>query len=203
MGKIFVLMGKSATGKDTIYKHLLEQKELGLQPVVTYTTRPIREGEQEGREYHFVSTEQYQELKKEGKVIEWRDYNTVHGVWSYFTVADEQFSEKEDCLVINTLEGYAQILKFFGQEQVVPLYIQVEDGLRLTRALGREREQKEPKYQELCRRFLADCEDFSEDKLQSLNIHTRFENVEMEDCLEKVKKAIQENRSIGVSNERI
>ena len=118
-------------------------------------------------------------------------------------MADEQFSGKEDCLVINTLEGYAQILKFFGQEQVVPLYIQVEDGLRLTRALGREREQKEPKYQELCRRFLADCEDFSEDKLQSLNIHTRFENVEMEDCLEKVKKAIQENRSIGVSNERI
>ena len=47
-------MGKSATGKDTLYKELLKRKELDIKPVVPYTTRPIREGEQEGVEYHFV-----------------------------------------------------------------------------------------------------------------------------------------------------
>ena len=60
MGKIFCLMGKSSTGKDTIYKRLLEDQELGLQRIVPYTTRPIREGEQEGVEYHFVSEETLQ-----------------------------------------------------------------------------------------------------------------------------------------------
>ena len=53
MGKIFCVMGKSATGKDTIYQRLLHKKELNLQKIVPYTTRPIREGEEHGREYYF------------------------------------------------------------------------------------------------------------------------------------------------------
>ena len=64
MGKIFCLMGKSSTGKDTIYKRLLEDQELGLQRIVPYTTRPIREGEQEGVEYHFVSEKTLQSLEQ-------------------------------------------------------------------------------------------------------------------------------------------
>ena len=64
MNKLFVLMGKSATGKDTIYKEILKQKEIKLQTITPYTTRPIREGEQEGVEYHFVSVEQYEKMKR-------------------------------------------------------------------------------------------------------------------------------------------
>ena len=96
MGKIFCLMGKSSTGKDTIYKRLLEDQELGLQRIVPYTTRPIREGEQEGVEYHFVSEETLQCLEQEGRVVELRAYDTVCGVWKYFTVCDEHMNlEKE------------------------------------------------------------------------------------------------------------
>ena len=57
MASIYVLMGKSATGKDTIYKKIIERAELHLQEVVTYTTRPIRKNETEGVEYHFVDKE--------------------------------------------------------------------------------------------------------------------------------------------------
>lgn len=49
MGKIFYIMGKSSSGKDTIYSRLLEDSQLGLSRIVLYTTRPMREGEQEGR----------------------------------------------------------------------------------------------------------------------------------------------------------
>ena len=55
MGKIFYIMGKSSSGKDTIYSRLLQDSELGLSRIVLYTTRPMREGETEGKEYHFTA----------------------------------------------------------------------------------------------------------------------------------------------------
>lgn len=196
MNKIFVLMGKSATGKDTLYKELLKKKDLGIKPVISYTTRPIREGEKEGTEYHFVEKDTYEKLKQEGKVIEYRDYNTVHGVWSYFTVNDSQFQGEENVLLINTLEGYEQFVSYFGKEKVIPLYIELEDGMRLSRALRREQTQKEPKYQELCRRFLADSEDFSEDKLTKLGIKERYENRNMRRCLAKLIENIRREQEM-------
>lgn len=57
--------------------------------------------------------------------------------------------------MIGTLESYYGMREYFGEEQLIPIYIEVEDGLRLERALCRERQQKEPKYAEMCRRFLA------------------------------------------------
>ena len=69
MGKIFCIMGKSATGKDTIYKKLLQNDELNLRRIVSYTTRPIREGEREGIEYHFTDVETMQQLEQQGKII--------------------------------------------------------------------------------------------------------------------------------------
>ena len=84
MGKIFCVMGKSATGKDTIYQKLLHENELHLQRIIPYTTRPIREGEVAGREYHFCNEEDVKRLEAEGKIVELRAYDTVYGIWKYF-----------------------------------------------------------------------------------------------------------------------
>ena len=156
-----------------------------------YTTRPIRDGEREGVEYHFVDEACLAELEGEGKIIELRAYNTVHGVWKYFTVDDGQFQlEKQDYLMIGTLESYEKTREYFGKDTLVPIYIEVEDGERLARALNRERQQKSPKYAELCRRFLADSEDFAEEKLQRLEIIERFENIDLEKTIEKISSRI-------------
>lgn len=90
MSKLFCIMGKSASGKDTIFKRLVKDRELDLKTVVSYTTRPMREGEREGVEYHFVSPQMLRDFREEGRVIECRDYHTVHGLWSYFMVDDGQ-----------------------------------------------------------------------------------------------------------------
>ena len=66
MGKIYVLMGKSATGKDTVFKRLIGMKELALHTVVGYTTRPIRRGEADGKEYFFVSVEKWKLFPTQG-----------------------------------------------------------------------------------------------------------------------------------------
>ena len=179
MGKIYCLLGKSSSGKDTLVKMLLEESGLALKTIVPYTTRPIRVGEQEGVEYHFVTEETQKKLEAEGKIIELRAYDTICGVWKYFTVDDGQIDLATDnYLVIGTLESYVKMRDYFGAEKIVPLYVEVEDGERLLRALTRERAQKEPNYAELCRRFLADSVDFSAERLKAAGICRWFENTE-------------------------
>ncbi len=191
MSKIFYLMGKSASGKDTIYKQIKE-KMPELKTIVIYTTRPIREGEMEGVEYHFVDDDKLQEFQRAGKVIELREYNTVHGVWKYFTVDDGQFDAEDNYIAIGTLESYKGMREYLGEKKLVPIYIEVDDGVRLERALSRERKQKEPKYEELCRRFLADAVDFSVDKLCEAGITRKFYNIDMEKCVDEIMLGIKE-----------
>lgn len=185
MNRIFYIMGKSSSGKDTIYNRI--RSEENLLPVVLYTTRPMRENEENGREYHFVDRACFDKMKSEGKVIEERIYNTIHGEWIYFTSKDSIDIEKGNCIGIGTLESYVKIKEHFG-DAVVPIYIEVEDGLRLARAVERERLQTNPKYAELCRRFLADSSDFSEEKLKEAGISRRFSNEgEIEECIDEIK----------------
>ena len=191
MGKIYCIMGKSSTGKDTIYKKLIEDETLSLKEIIPYTTRPIRAGEQNGVEYFFCTEEQVDELLKQGKVIELRAYHTVHGIWKYFTVDDGQVDLKhQNYLMIGTLEAYLKIRDYYGEANVVPVYIEVEDGERLFRALTRERQQDSPKYDELCRRFLADAKDFSEEKLADAGIKQRFINQSLEETTDRIREMI-------------
>ena len=190
MGKIFYIMGKSASGKDTIYKKILEDMP-ELKTVVIYTTRPIRYGEKEGVEYYFTDERKLKEFQKAGKVIESRTYQTVYGPWIYCTVDDGQFElDRYDYLMIGTLESYGNIRRYFGGETVVPVYVFVDDGIRLSRALEREKAQTSPKYAEMCRRFLADEEDFKEENLEKYGIDQKFENNDLHKCIEQIEGMI-------------
>ena len=189
MGKIYCMMGKSSSGKDTLFKLLLANPKLSLKNIVPYTTRPIREGETNGVEYYFCTEQCLRELEQSGKIIELRAYDTIHGVWSYFTVDDHQIQDRgQNYLMIGTLESYQKLKEFFGNDRVIPIYIEVEDGIRLQRALERERAQKYPKYEELCRRFIADAADFSEEKLSEAGIVVRFENNNLQKTAENIEQ---------------
>lgn len=194
MGKLFVMMGKSASGKDTLYCRMLE-RFASLHPVIPYTTRPIRAGETEGEAYHFVSAGQMEQMKSRGQIVECRCYQTMRGPWYYFTAEDGQIDfSKGDFVLISTLEGYEQIRQFYGADRVVPLYIEVEDFLRLERSLARERQQEKPCVAEVCRRFLADEEDFSEENLKRLGIVRRIANVSVETALEQIEQELKSGR---------
>nr|WP_294677615.1 guanylate kinase [uncultured Blautia sp.] len=192
MGKIFYIMGKSSSGKDTIYKRLAAQEEPELQKLVIYTTRPIRDGEVNGREYYFTDEKKLEEFRNKGALIEARTYQTVYGPWTYFTADDGQIGTSgKDYLGIGTLESYVKLKEYYGEKVMCPLYIQVEDGERLERAIRREKEQEKPKYEEMCRRFLADQEDFSEEKILKAGIDKRFENHNLDKCVEEILKYIK------------
>jgi len=192
VGKIIYIMGKSSTGKDTIFKHLLSDKDLQLKTIVSYTTRPIREGEKEGNEYHFVGESDFIRLKEAGKVVEDRCYETMHGPWRYFTVADESIDlSTTDYITIGTLESYKKVRDYFGKEKVIPVLIELDDGIRLERALNREKKQDNPKYEEMCRRFLADSKDFDEELIKKAKIRKRFKNEDLNRCLKDIKSYLR------------
>ncbi|MCH5275824.1 MAG: guanylate kinase [Lachnospiraceae bacterium] len=191
MGKIVYLMGKSSTGKDTLYKRLLEENPFSLKKIIPYTTRPIRLGEENGVEYYFTDEAGFQKELEKGKVIEHRAYNTYHGLWRYFTLDDGQITlEKQSHICIGTLQAYESMRDYFGKETMVPILIELDDGERLQRALDREKGQENPKYEEMCRRFLADSEDFAEEKIKRAGITKRFCNNNLEECLAEIKQYI-------------
>lgn len=193
MGKIFYLMGKSVSGKDSIYRHLLEQETLDLRRIVLYTTRPIRQGEIEGREYYFVNQQKLEELNSTGLIIELRSYQTMYGSWSYFTVADGRTDpEHYNYLGIGTLESYQKLKEYYGAARLCPIYVEVEDGERLRRAIRREEKQDSPCFEEMCRRFLADTQDFSEEQITAAGISRRFINQDRETCHAEIEKYIQD-----------
>ena len=197
MGKIYCLMGKSSSGKDTIFKRLLEREDLKLKRIVPYTTRPIRENETDGVEYCFCDRATRDRLIAAGKVIELRSYETVHGIWNYFTVDDGKTDlKKHDYLMIGTIDTYKSLVKYYEKAEVLPIYIDVEDGIRLERALKREKQQVAPRYEEMCRRFLADSRDFSKERLKEAGIGARqiFRNDSVEEAVEAVARYIRRSR---------
>ncbi len=189
MAKIFYLMGKSSSGKDTIYKKLIQNEILALENIVLYTTRPIRAGEQEGVEYHFVTEEDMRDMQTDGKIIELRTYNTCLGRWHYFTADDENINLAEkNYIIIGTIESFLKTKQYYGEDKVIPVMISLDDGIRLQRALDREKGQDQPKYSEMCRRFLADEQDFSSEKKKEAGIDREFVNEDLETCLSEIEE---------------
>lgn len=193
---LYCIMGKSSTGKDTIFKRLLGDDELMLNNLVSYTTRPIRENEIDGVEYYFVDTRKRDELMAAGKIIELRCYETCYGPWEYFTADDSKVSiDEKNYIIIATLESYEKLRNYYGKERVCPIYIEVEDGIRLTRALMREKKQPYPRYDEMCRRFLSDTKDFAPDKLKMLGVDKVFVNNNINHVVSEIARYIRDSMS--------
>lgn len=191
MGKIFCIMGKSCSGKDTMFKMLVNDPELNIKPIIPYTTRPIRANEINGENYIFIDEQQLNQFQDSDKIIESRSYSTTKGIWYYCTIDDGQIDlVDKNYMIIATLEAYMNMSSYFCPEVVIPIYINIDDAERLLRAINRERNQLNPDYAEVCRRFLADSHDFSNDKLVANNITQQYYNNDVTECYKKIKRDI-------------
>ena len=190
MSRIFCIVGKSCSGKDTLYARILAQNRPGLIPVVPCTTRPRRPGEVEGQSYHFVTQEQLRQYENQGQVIEKREYHTTQGLWTYFTL---RFDLDTDRLLITTLAGARALMDCYGPGHVRGVYLHVDDRTRLLRYIDRESRQARPDYAEVCRRFLADQTDFSAEQLDRFpGLRSIDANRPPEDCLAQFLALYQE-----------
>ena len=184
--KIFYLLGKSASGKDTIFNMLINDSELNLERLIPCTTRPKRANEVDGVDYYFYTVDEFKKMQSDDQIIESRTYNTENGQWIYFT---KKQSLDSNYITIGTIDSYLNIRNIYADD-IIPIYLYLDDGIRLQRALVREQEELNPKYAEMCRRFLADIDDFSEEKLCNANINIRIENISTQKTYQEVKNVI-------------
>ena len=190
MGKIFCIIGKSASGKDVVCSMLLEQKK-SLKRMMSYTTRPAGKDEIDGTHYRFVNEEFIAEKEREGVLIEKSVRDTEYGPALYATIDDGSITfNNGSYLAIRDPAGAQKIKEYYGAKNVVVIHIVVDDGIRLMRALTREMTQPYPKYADMCNRYLDDERDFA-------NVQCDFvcENVDLFKCVEELKKIIKENRN--------
>ena len=150
--KLLALFGESSVGKDSI-QHWLVSKLNNTHGMVSYTSRPPRDYEVDGREYHFVSQEEFEKLIIAKKMLEHTCFNN----WYYGTYIDELQPKKINVGVFNP-QGIRGLLTHSDTIDILPVWIQTHDKDRLLRSLQRE---NNPNCEEICRRFLADKKDFS------------------------------------------
>ena len=157
--KILVLVGCSASGKDTVMNRLV--KEFDVKPVISYTTRPIRDCEQDGREYHFVTEEEFERMKNNDKFIETRVYKTVKGNWYYGLPKNGiNITDDNNYITILDFDGLLELekwLRSIGQiDKLTSIYVDVTEQNRLIRSLNREQNMTKKQVEEVIRRYYND-----------------------------------------------
>lgn len=160
---IVILIGKSSSGKDTMMRNLVRS---GMTPIVSYTSRPKRKGEVDGKDYHFVSKEQFIKLTQRGVFMEYRSYDTsVDGIkdtWYYGTPWINP--ELTDYVTVLEITAAKKFLEVYGPEKCRVIYLMADDDVRERRA------KKRGSFNqcEWDRRLLADAIDFSDEKINEL-----------------------------------
>ena len=191
MGTLFCILGKSSVGKDTLFKSIVEDEAIGIAPIIPHTTRPKRESEVDGIHYHFVSEPFMEQLERENKIIEKRQYDTVNGVWHYFTAAFDIASD-QNFITITTPYALGKLAQKVGKENIAVVYLQADDNVRLARSIARESREKQPNYSEVCRRYLADEEDFKSANLFcGFTLFTIDANQDPAACLSQFKDILK------------
>ena len=158
---IIAIMGKAGSGKDTLCKALLKEPTfIGASPIISCTTRPIRDYEKDGVDYHFLTNEEFTNQILSGDMLE----ATVFNDWCYGTSKQNLSKNLINVGVFNP-EG-CEHLRENKDIKLYLIYIEANDKDRLLRQLNRE---KNPNCHEIVRRFHADEEDFSEEEITFLS----------------------------------
>ncbi len=160
---ITIYFGKSASGKDTFMKKCLATGK--CKPIVSYTTRPMREGEKNGADYNFVTPEEFRKIEDQGKMLESRSYDTLvggkHDTWHY---GSPRINPDEDYVAVLDIDGIRQYINAYSKDKIKLIYVFVEDNIRESRAKARGSFDKT----EWDRRMADDAIKFSDKALSSL-----------------------------------
>ena len=149
--QVIALMGKAGAGKDAIQSATCKAHPNVFHKIVSCTTRPAREGEQDGNAYHFIGLEDFTRKVLNGEMLEATEFRG----WFYGTLISSLVKDKINIGVFNPagVEAIANDPRL----DVMVIYVNADDKTRLLRALNRE---DDPDCEEICRRFFADEKDF-------------------------------------------
>lgn len=134
-----ILCGKSASGKDTLLRQLVQN--YNFTPIVSTTSRPPRKGEIEGVDYHFITRMEFERRIKEKNFLEYRSYKTLvqnkPDIW-YYGSEKMELDPNKDYIVVLDLEGTQSFIDYYQDKtDIFPVYIDIPDELRKQRAMSR------------------------------------------------------------------
>jgi len=179
---VIILMGKTASGKDTILNKLVNN--YGYKKITTYTTRPIRPGEIPDVTYHYVEENDFLIKIKSDFFAEWKAYNSAHGTWYYGLAKEDLVSATEKDIIILTPAGYKDVCQNLP-ENTICAYIHADEDVIKLRLLNRGDD-----TEEALRRLKADREDF--EGVESLATFTINNNGAM--TLDEIAEKIHSKR---------
>lgn len=149
--KIVAIMGKAGSGKDSILKVVSSKYRDSFNEIVSCTTRPPREGERDGINYHFLTPTEFAKKIIDGDMLEATEFNN----WHYGTSLAALSKDKINIGVFNPAGIYCLIDN--PDIELTVFYIQTTNKERLLRQLNRE---EDPDVEEIVRRYYADEDDF-------------------------------------------
>lgn len=157
MGKLIIIMGATASGKDTLANELYRH---GVKRFMSYTTRPMRQGEVNGKEYMFVEKDEFDDDIMNDRIIEHREYTVANGdTWYYYFKKDTlNLDDEQDYCCIADLNGTKELVKYFGKQKTKVIYLSTPPEVCVKRALDRE-VMTTIRVKEICRRMISDIDD--------------------------------------------
>lgn len=180
---VLILCGKSGSGKDTILKEFVRR---GYEPIVSTTSRPMRDGEVDGVDYYYTTKERFEEMIKSDSMVEYRKYNTlvngVPDVW-YYGLAKRDLDKNKSYVVVLDIDGTEGFARYYGWSSCMVFYIDVPDDIREQRAMKRGSFDKT----EWDRRVAADNADFSALAMSSVVDYSVKNTGTLDECIEEIE----------------
>ncbi len=177
---MIILLGKSASGKDTVVNNLIHNY-YGYEKIVTWTTRPMRPGEKQDVTYHFTDDEDFEEKIEEGFFAEWKKYNSVFGTWYYGTAVQDITNNPNNKIIILTPSGYEDIKEYINDEEILSVYL--DSSLR---TLYKRLKFRGDNPKEIKRRLLHDIKDFKGIK-NKVNVVIKNNTRDLDELTELIK----------------
>lgn len=156
--KLILLIGCMASGKDTILKEMINEGY--AEPIISHTSRPMRKGEKDGIEYHFVSAEEMLKMKENNEFIEFKSYKAANNEKWYYGVNKNSLEKglSKNYILIVDITGMRQIKEYFKDDkdmEITTIFLDVDKETRRKRAIMRDDMTLE-KVKEIERRLEAD-----------------------------------------------
>ncbi len=195
MNKLIIISGCSASGKDTIAKFLINV--FNYKMIVSTTTRPIREGEVEGREYYFISHEEALERLNSGKFIEHREYITENSdKWIYgIEKSAIDLNDDNNYIAIVDINGKNDLINFAKEQglsdRVITFYIDCPIRERLIRSLNREPNADSKNILEMCSRTIRDYNEIEVFKDQYNYVIDNSGRYSLEEIINKINNVVR------------
>lgn len=183
---MIILLGKTSSGKDTVLNRLVARYD--YKKLVTYTTRPMRDGEEQDVTYHFLSEDDFKQKIENRFFAEWKTYNTEFGIWFYGTALDDLENADDKSIIILTPQGYFDIKNKLSNN-VVSVYISANNKTIKKRLLKRGDDRNEAQ-----RRLEHDNKDFAGIENQVDKIIYNNEGTNIDDVVEKLLNVIKERK---------